>query len=1137
MKKHIFLFLFLFPFFCEAQTPNPVPYGRTVILHLNSLKGRIRAASPDNYLFVDLPMPDGTIKSFRVNESQTLSPMLSLKFPELKSYIGVCTTDQSISVGFDISPNGFHGTLKMASTSYFIEPIDLTKDLYRLYNQKDATGSISCSVNDLYEVKKNQRTENKNATLLSNGTKLRTYRIAIAATGEFTQANGGTVLGALARINTIITAVNTIYTTELSMRFQLIDDEDTIIYTDPATDPFTPLSNGDADPLQSQSFFDRLNIKPIATDSVTLPYSFYDIGHVLHTIAVNSETPFSLGANGKAGPRVCIDTEKGLGWSQNIESTSGGGETKNSSIVHVLTHEIAHQFYANHTFNGNGKLCFGNRANSSAFEPGSGSTIMSYFGNCAIDNNLTGVNGNYFHINSLDAITTTITSGYGACAAISPTNNAPPIANAGTNFTIPKGTPFTLIGSATDADNDVLTYSWEEYDNGVLKDAGALGNLPGVGGYAAVNSITAPLFRSQIPSTEPSRTFPSLNFILNNKNNPADEEGEDLPQVARKMDFRLTVRDNKATGGAYDFAEITITVDDSGPLVINMPNGNEILTADNSHVFSWNVNKTDLLSPKVNILLSIDGGNTFPYVLANNTPNDGSESIKLPKGVLSSTIARVKIVSTINPTADFFDISDANFTINSTCKLFSTLICPANPISISQGSESLNIPLNNSSVEFVSSKAFKISDDSPKNNLIVGTNTNCSIYAYNHSGTMVFRVSKTGDYTFSTSNNDGYSLISIHNSNIYNCETYIGSTVTKIDGGYRLSPSITLTLNSCTTYYLVILNNREILPATNIVNFSGIGTINEIIATPTNQNYTYLAVDNSTNKIVLANPTGDFRALLPGDYSIHGVAYTEMPIFVGQTINNLLNQGNCIAMSGNSKTLIVTCRKPDIPTLLTPDNFCQNSIASLNVTGTNVLWFTSNEGIGSINKPTISTTTVGNQTYYVTQTVNNCESNKATINIKVNRTPIKPTVELLGNTLKSSSNVGNQWYKNGVILKDSTKQLLNGFDSGAYKVRVTEGSCYSESDVFVITATEPAINDFSIKLYPNPSNNYTFSVELPQNFREWQIDIFDLQGKQVFSKLHNEGTNTEQINFKVSGNYVLKVTTSKQSQAVRLIVK
>lgn len=1137
MKKKIFLLLLLFPFFCEAQTPNPVTYGRTVILHLNSLKGRIRAASPDSYLFVDLPMPDGSIKSFRVNESQTLSPTLSAKFPELKSYAGVCITDQSISVGFDISPNGFHGTIKMASASYFIEPIDLKKDLYRLYNQKDVLGSISCGVNNLDVIKKNQRRENKDEDFSSNGTKLRTYRIAIAATGEFTQANGGTVLGALARINTIITAVNTIYTTELSIKFQLIDNEDTIIYTDPETDPFTPLPNGDADPLQSQSFFDRLNIKPIATDTATLPYSFYDIGHVLHTIAIKSETPLSLGANGKAGPRVCFDTEKGLGWSQNIESTSGGGETKNASIVSVLTHEIAHQFYADHTYNGTGSLCTGNRANATAFEPGSGSTIMSYFGNCATNNNLTGINGNYFHINSLDAITNTITSGYGACASITATNNTPPIANAGTNFKIPKGTPFTLIGSAIDTDNDVLTYSWEEYDKGVLKDAGALGNLAGVGGYAAVNSITAPLFRSQIPSTESSRTFPSLNFILNNKNNPADEAGEDLPQVARKMDFRLTVRDNKVTGGAYDFAEITVTVDDSGPLAVTLPNGNEILTADDLQIFTWNVNKTDILSPKVNILLSIDGGNTFSYVLANNTPNDGSESIRLPKGILSSTTARVKIVSTTNPTAEFFDISDVNFTINSTCKVSNTLICPTTPVFISQGSVALNLSMNNSSVAFVSSKTFEISVNSQKNNLIVGTNINCSIYAYNYSGTMAFRVSQTGSYTFSTLNADGYGLISIYSSNTYNCDSYIGSTVTKINGGYRLFPSLTLNLNSCTTYYLVILNNRETLPATNIINFSGVGTVNEIITTPANQNYTYAAIDKSTNKIAFVNPTGDFRALLPGDYSVYGVAYNGRPTFVGQTINDLFNQGNCIAISGNAKSLIVTCNKPDAPTLMTPANFCQNSTASLTVTGSNLLWFTTNDGIGSINTPTISTNIIGTQTYYVTQTVNNCVSNKAIINININHTPNKPTVDLSENTLKSSSSVGNQWYNNGTIVKDSTGQILHSIDSGAYKVRVTEGTCYTESDVFVITAIEPTVNDFAIKLYPNPSDNYTFSVELPQKFRDWQIDIFTLEGKQVFSKLHNEGTNTEQVNFKVSGNYILKVTANGQSKGIRLVVK
>jgi hypothetical protein len=65
------------------------------------------------------------------------------------------------------------------------------------------------------------------------------------------------------------------------------------------------------------------------------------------------------------------------------------------------------------------------------------------------------------------------------------------------------------------------------------------------------------------------------------------------------------------------------------------------------------VNTTD-----VKISLSVDGGHTYPIVLASTTANDGSQSVIVPNVV--TTRARVKVEAVGNI---FFDISDANFTI------------------------------------------------------------------------------------------------------------------------------------------------------------------------------------------------------------------------------------------------------------------------------------------------------------------------------------------------------------------------------------------------------------------------------------------------------------------------------------------
>ncbi len=589
---------------------------------------------------IQIPMPDGTMAEFRVWESSIMEPGLEAKFPEIKTFAGQGITDPYATIRFDYNPySGFHAQVLSAVTgAYYIDPYapNNTNDYISYFKRHlNKTGTFLCETEDNFNVPAS------NITGPCRGTELYTYRLALACTGEYAAFHGGTVAGALAAMVTTMNRVNGVYETEVSIRMTLIANNNLIVYTNGATDPYTNNSGGTM-LGQNQTNLDAV----IGTAN-------YDIGHV-----------FSTGGGGVANLRSpCVSTTKAKG------VTGLSSPVGDPFDIDYVSHEMGHQWGGNHTFNSSAGSCAGgNRNAGTAYEVGSATTIQGYAGICSNDN-IQPNSDPFFHTISFDEISNYISTGNGfGCKLATANGNSIPVIAAMNNngANIPLSTPFTLTGAATDANNDPLTYCWEEWDLGV--------STAWNGGNA---NTTSPLFKSRIPKTVGSRTFPDIAVILAGYPvNPAATmgglKGETLPTQARALKFRLTVRDNRAGGGGVttggDGCQTGFTaiyqvnsIAGTGPFVVTVPNGGESYTGNSSQTVTWDIAGTDgapINCANVKISMSTDGGFTYPTVILASTPNDGSEAVTIPNVATSGARIKVEAVGNI-----FFDISNADFTI------------------------------------------------------------------------------------------------------------------------------------------------------------------------------------------------------------------------------------------------------------------------------------------------------------------------------------------------------------------------------------------------------------------------------------------------------------------------------------------
>ena len=385
-------------------------------LDLDLLRNRLtnsqdQKSSSQDSLIISVPDPEGVLRIFKIAPTNVIAPEVRDRY-SIRTFSGHMVNDPAILISCDLTERGFKAVIHEGSRTYFIEPFANSPSaggLHICYFKRDlpSTG-FGCGYEST-RTQKSSETQHKRET--STSTDLKTYRIAFVASGEYGQQFGPSKTDVLNSFASGLNMINTIYKRDLGIVFILVSTE-ALVWLDPSTDPFD-LTNQNA--LIAQNHSECTNI---------LGTNAFDVGHLL----VWSNT------GGLASPGVCDGSLKGYGF-------SGSNTSILSLYIDYAAHEIGHQLNAEHNFV---SLECSTSVENFRFEPGEGSSIMSYAGVCGSPASYQSNSNQYFHAASINSILNFVSTS-ATCAATSMPgagNSSAPIVNAGLNVTIPKRNAF-----------------------------------------------------------------------------------------------------------------------------------------------------------------------------------------------------------------------------------------------------------------------------------------------------------------------------------------------------------------------------------------------------------------------------------------------------------------------------------------------------------------------------------------------------------------------------------------------------------------------------------------------------------------------------------------------------------------------
>ncbi len=618
----------IFPKEANVVTTN----GRELREFLLTAPHESRATAENSPVSLTVPGPDDQPLTFRIVGYDIAAPAGLAAYPEIRTYYGSNPEVPGQTIFLDWTTRGFHASIRGGGRPViFIDPLFRgNTDHYQVYTRSGLGEETEEAFRCLTTEGPRQDAEPTGGKALGD-CELMQYRTTITATAEYSNYHGADSPAqsdlVQSAVVTSLNRVNQVTTRDLSLRMQLIANNDELYYYDAATDPYTGDDVGD---LIGENTPNVNSV--IGRDN-------YDYGHI-YTQGDNNGVAFlraSCGGN-KAGGATSRQTPE-----------------NDPFDIDYVAHEMGHNFGGNHTQNNS---C--NYSSSAGMEPGSASTIMGYAGICSP--NVQTNSDDYYHGRSIEEITTHFEFGNGGCGTIINSSLNNPTVTEQADETIPFGTPFVLKAAATG--DGTLSYNWEQYDT-------EQGPMPPEG-----TSALGPLFRSVDPVPGPERYFPNLPAVIAG----TPETWEVTPLVTRDMSFRSTIRNVNAAYGCAGEDDIAVSVDGTrGPFLVTDPNQANQWSAGQTAQIQWDVagtNQSPVASSVVDILLSTDGGEVFQPLLSG-TPNDGYAEVAVPTQLTDA--ARIMVRSADNV---FYNVSTLDFSIVTAGGSPDFVIRPESPVSI-----------------------------------------------------------------------------------------------------------------------------------------------------------------------------------------------------------------------------------------------------------------------------------------------------------------------------------------------------------------------------------------------------------------------------------------------------------------------